>query len=925
MDTRPEELLPVTEMAELMLNEPSYGQEAPFNVPLVLRLAPTTDPDRLADALTRVLRSREVTRARLVRTDDGAWRQFDSGEILNEIVVERTDKPLEQLRHETVAPFPIPGGPYIRARVAATSDGTWFLLCVHHSFADGSSVDSILTELRRAYDDPTWTPEPDGYFDWMRRYAEDAAGERGERDRAFWRQRPKADGWPCAPRMDGGGGSGSLPVELPLTTAELEAAADAAGVTVNELLIGALARAVALDHGATRAAVGWTFHGRNADERRICGDLISDCDFAGDICGTPREYLSRVRGAVQPCLLHTHGFRHGLQWRFTDDGSDGSVDMACLMHTPGWPDISLFEKGSEKTALAEEGGGDIFDLVLHQGDEKTSGSVNYLGEFYSEARIKAFMETFREALGELAGVGFWRLYGWMLERRADCEALADADGRSFTYRELDDLSNRIAGFLAARGAGREKFVAVRTPRDARGIAAMLGVWKAGAAFVAVEPDAPTERFDFICQDLDVACVFDVERDWDAARACAPAVPVRTNATDAAFAIYTSGSTGTPKGVVHEFGTLDLNVRSISHRAQSLFRCGERAACIAPMGTVATVIQFTKALSCGAPHVVVPARELVSPERLTAVLARERIRFVFITPNLARSVSRFEPPLRTLVLSSERADGLYFPEVPEIFNVYSASELGCIASIHRLSQAETPCPIGQPTFDFDLHLEEGEICAVQPFFRGYVADLRAGRRRRPDELLHTNDLARLTDDGELVVTGRADDMIKVRGNRVEPAEVERAVRELLPVSWAFVKGLDGEGIALYYQAKADLDVRASRQKLGERLPRYMVPTAFMRLEKVPALPNGKLDRRALPPITGDKAELADRLEALCKSAATVLNVEKVSPDDDLRKLEMDSVSFIEMLMDAKIRITDYSQLPRCTTPRAIVTALQKAGI
>ena len=430
--------------------------------------------------------------------------------------------------------------------------------------------------------------------------------------------------------------------------------------------------------------------------------------------------------------------------------------------------------------------------------------------------------------------------------------------------------------------------------------------------------------DFIRRDLDVACVFDVERDWDAARACAPAVPVRTNATDAAFAIYTSGSTGTPKGVVHEFGTLDLNVRSISHRAQSLFRCGERAACIAPMGTVATVIQFTKALSCGAPHVVVPARELVSPERLTAVLARERIRFVFITPNLARSVSRFEPPLRTLVLSSERADGLYFPEVPEIFNVYSASELGCIASIHRLSRAETPCPVGQPTFDFALPLEEGEICAVQPFFRGYVADLRAGRRRRPDELLHTNDLARLTDDGELVVTGRADDMIKVRGNRVEPAEVERAVRELLPVSWAFVKGLDGEGIALYYQAKADLDVRASRQKLGERLPRYMVPTAFMRLEKVPALPNGKLDRRALPPITGDKAEQGVKLEALCKSAAEVLNVEKVSPDDDLRELGMDSVSFVEMLMDAKIRITAYSQLPRCTTPRAIVTALQKAG-
>ena len=92
----------------------------------------------------------------------------------------------------------------------------------------------------------------------------------------------------------------------------------------------------------------------------------------------------------------------------------------------------------------------------------------------------------------------------------------------------------------------------------------------------------------------------------------------------------------------------------------------------------------------------------------------------------------------------------------------------------------------------------------------------------------------------------------------------------------------------------------------------------------ALPNGKLDRRALPPIAGDRADLANRLETLCKSAAEVLNVEKVSPDDDLRELGMDSVSFVEMLMDAKIRITDYSQLPRCTTPRAIVTALQKAG-
>ena len=198
-------------------------------------------------------------------------------------------------------------------------------------------------------------------------------------------------------------------------------------------------------------------------------------------------------------------------------------------------------------------------------------------------------------------------------------------------------------------------------------------------------------------------------------------------------------------------------------------------------------------------------------------------------------------------------------------------------------------------------------------------MRAGRART-DSILRTHDLGRLTDDGEIVIIGRADDMIKVHGKRVEPAEVERAVRDLLPVTWAFVKGLDGNGIALYYQAPHDLDVPASRRKLGERLPRYMVPTAFLRLEKVPTLPNGKVDRRALPPIMAVGPDSHDRLDALCKSAAHALNVSQVSPDDDLTALGMDSVAYIEILMDAKLDIKDFVKIPQCRSPREILAAL-----
>ena len=498
-----------------------------------------------------------------------------------------------------------------------------------------------------------------------------------------------------------------------------------------------------------------------------------------------------------------------------------------------------------------------------------------------------------------------------------------------TYGELEMLSGKVYHYLKLHGIGREDFVNILLPRSVEALVVMVGVWRAGAACVLLEEGYPAERVAFIQKDCGCKLVLDYAV-WHESQ-CLDALPgfEAVDDHDAAFAVYTSGSTGNPKGVLHEYGNLDRSAASLGIQ---LHRFG----LIAPLNFVATQIAFLVTIHSGGIFFVLPYATVKDPNALKDCFVGNDIAETFCAPSIYPLFSRISS-LRMLFISSEPAYGIWSEDPRlEVHNLYAMSEGGIIVTGKRLDAPNETAPIGQPRFPLRVVLrdedgnpvpdgEAGEFCYENPFVRGYI--------NLPDETAQafvngeyrTHDLARRLPNGDYVILGRIDDMIKVNGNRVEPAEIEAAARRVTGLEQIIVRGFDIDGathICLYYVADHALDDEALRSALQKQLPYYMIPTHIIRLEALPRTQSGKLSRKLLPKpesIT-DRAQYEapanDTERALCDAMAAILALDQVSVTEDFYHIGGSSIRSIALVGRCGLPGLNVSQIFRGRTPRKI---------
>lgn len=508
-------------------------------------------------------------------------------------------------------------------------------------------------------------------------------------------------------------------------------------------------------------------------------------------------------------------------------------------------------------------------------------------------------------------------------------AIGNGSGSLLTYGRMDELSGRVYRYLKERGIGREDVVCVMLPRGAEPFIAMMGVWKAGAAFVALEEGYPAERVSFIQKDCGCRLVIDFAV-WQEIQCLEPLPgyePVEDH--DAAFAVYTSGSTGNPKGVMHEYGNIDRIAASQTVRL-------ERFGLIAPVNFVAAVIAFVSAMSYGCVFFVIPFSIVKNRTALVRCFVENNITETFCAPSVYR-LFRQIPSLRVIIVSSEPAYGIWSEDpAVSIYNFYAMSEGGIIAAIAMLDAPNETAPIGQPRFELGFCLrdedgrvvpdgEAGEICYDNPYVRGYINLPEQTARSFVNGEYHTGDLGRRLENGDYVVLGRIDDMLKINGNRVEPAEVENAARRLLGLREVIVRGFtEGENafLCLYYTDDVELDETAAREALLSALPYYMVPAYYMHLDSLPRTQSGKLSRRLLPrPEIGERgtaysAPINAEERALCEAMAAVLRLPRVGAEDDFYSLGGSSISSMELVSQCGLPELNAAQIFRGRTPRKI---------
>ncbi|WP_330113098.1 amino acid adenylation domain-containing protein [Serratia marcescens] len=466
------------------------------------------------------------------------------------------------------------------------------------------------------------------------------------------------------------------------------------------------------------------------------------------------------------------------------------------------------------------------------------------------------------------------------------------DAQRLSYAQLNARANRLAHRLIERGVQPGDRVAVRLARSIELVCAQLAVIKAGAAYVPIDPQLPAARQAWIADDSG-ACLMLTDAVGDESipqltvedreaegHVGNPALRVSSGAT--AYIMYTSGSTGTPKGVMTPHQGITRLVRNNRYAA---FDADDRIAFAANPAFDASTMEVWAALLNGGALVVIAPEVMMEAERLAAELQRHRITTLFLTTALfnqyVHSISGALAQLKYLISGGEKEDpGAYARLLQErgpvhLIHAYGPTETTTFATTARIERAEGEArlPIGKPIGNTRAYLLDAR---GRPVPMGAVGELHIGGvgvalgyLNRPEltaqrflsdpfnpvgggRMYRTGDLARYLPDGSLEYQGRCDQQIKLRGFRIEPGEIEVQLAASPWVREAVVQVCSTEHhprLVAWIVPTADVDRSALqgqlRAYLSERLPEYMVPSAYVWLDALPLTANGKLDRRALP--------------------------------------------------------------------------------
>ncbi|MGW5767327.1 amino acid adenylation domain-containing protein, partial [Streptomyces tendae] len=558
------------------------------------------------------------------------------------------------------------------------------------------------------------------------------------------------------------------------------------------------------------------------------------------------------------------------------------------------------------------------------------------------------------------------LFRAQADRTPQAPAVTSA-GRTLTYAELDARSSRLAHLLAEHGAAPERFVAIALPRDCDTVVALLAVLKTGAAYLPVDPDYPAERIAFMLADTEPALLLTTRElapgipdsgaprlllddpahtgDLAARPATAPTVPIPPGLP--AYVIYTSGSTGRPKGVV------------IEHRSLGAYLQWARDAYPAMTGTSLLHSPISFDLTVTALYTTLVSGGLVRVADLDERAAEgPGATFLKGTPSvlaLLEALPAEASPSELIMLGGE----LLLGEVADrwrarrpdadLLNVYGATEATVNSVQYRIpagAPAPTgPVPVGRPFWNTQVYVLDSGLRPVPPGVPGeaYIAGtgLARGYWRRAaltserfvanpygppgSRMYRTGDVLRWNHDGRLEFVGRGDGQVKLRGYRIELGEIEAVLAGHEGVTQAAVllrEDQPGDKRLVAYAATAGASVPADalRALAADRLPDYMVPSAFVVLDAFPLTPNGKLDRRALPApdygpqAGGGRAPRSPREDILCTLFAEVLGVGSVTIDDDFFALGGHSllatklVSRIRSALGAEMAIRQLFETP-----------------
>ncbi|MBB5803971.1 amino acid adenylation domain-containing protein/non-ribosomal peptide synthase protein (TIGR01720 family) [Saccharothrix ecbatanensis] len=864
------------------------------------------------------------------------------------------------------------------ARLSPTS--VQVLWTFHHVLLDGWSVFHVLSDVLSPGEPPERRPFRD-YVAWLTRQDDHDEAE------AYWRGVLGTVDAPTPLPADRPAPHGTSSERLPMTLTEAESGqlyefARRHRLTPSAIVQGAWALLLAHSSGKRDVCFGATVSGRPADlpgVDSITGIFINTLPVRVEVDGAApvADWLRALQDAQADSRRFEHVPLTDIQsWSGVERGTALFDSVVVFENYPvesaegmGLRELSAIETTSFPLSVTAYPAERLGVLLGYEPAMFERATVERLGErlhrllvglvadpdrpvadvpWLSEAEIRRVIVDWNDtAVDEPTGT-IPELFTAQVARTPDAVAVTGS-GRSLTYRALDETANRLAHHLIRSGVGPESVVALKFPRSVDLVIAVLGVLKAGAAYLPVDVSYPADRIAYMIADSRAALVLDGIPDLSGMPDDAPEVVLRQE--NAAYVIYTSGSTGRPKGVVvSHAGLATFSTAEIAHFDVSP---GDRVLQFSSPAFDASVLELCMALPAGATLVVPPPGPLLG-RHLARFVTDFDITHALIPPAALATLPDAElPTLRTLVVGGDASSAeLVRRWAPgrRMINAYGPTESTVVTTwSDPLEPGGTP-PIGRPIPGTAVRVLDDELKPVPAGVTGelYIAGigLARGYLNRPgltaqrfvadpfgaasgssagERMYRTGDLARWDDTGTLHYLGRADQQVKIRGFRVELGEVESVLAAHPAVAQVVVVPNEHRLVA-YFVPDKPTTASELRDHTAEVLPDHMVPAAFVALESMPLTVSGKLDRVALPAPERDAvtsreyvAPRTETEEAIAAIWADVLGVGEVGVEDSFFALGGDSIRGLHITSRTK------SAFGVDLSPRDVLTARTVAAL
>ncbi len=863
---------------------------------------------------------------------------------------------------EARVPFHLANDPTIRPVLARLGPNDHVLLLTrHHIASDGWSIEVFLRELATLYGGEALPDLPVQYSDYARWQTQRYEAGAFEEELAYWKQRLAGSApllalpldRPRPPRQTFRGARASFVLPQAITRA-LTDLARREGATLFMALLAAFQALLHRYSGADDVSVGCPVAGRGRVELEpLIGLFMNTLVLRSDASGNPsfRGLLARVRETALGAFAH--------QELPFDKLVEALHPARSLSHSPLFQVLfQLRNLPFEPPRFADlqcdplevDNGVVQFDLSLEiaPANGPLHCSLSYNADLFDAETALRITRHYRNLLAGAvqdpdraisslpildADERHQLLSGWnqteqplpsrcvhelfeaQAASRPDAIAILDRNGE-LSYSDLNRAADEVANQLRLRRICPGALVAVCVERSRAMVAALLGILKAGCAYLPLDPLYPQERLAFMLEDSGATAVI-TENGVEPRSSASPFVErAASDLASTAYAIYTSGSTGTPKAVL----VSHLGLANILEALRSEFAFSEHevAVAVTTLSFDIAAVEIFLPLISGASVAIADRQEQMDGRALSEFIEGVKPTWLQATPATWRMLLDVEWPgsqTLTAVCGGEAmprplADALV-ERCARVFNIYGPTETTIWSTIERVQAGNGPVPIGRPLANNRVYILDEHL---EPVPRGVAGELyiagagvAQGYWRRPEltaerflpdpfqstpaaRMYKTGDIARWLPGGSVDYLGRSDDQVKVRGFRIELGEVEAALAAHTGVRTAAVSMRDGALIAWCMWHDSAVETSELRKFLAARLPDYMLPSRITGLPALPLLPNGKVDRRALAgliePSQPARVGVAPRDETERRIAAIweeLLGRRPVGLDDDFFEL------------------------------------------